>query len=151
MYNSSDVAATIKKTAKTNKIIVKQVLLKAGLGENTMSNFKTSMPKADNLAKIADVLDCSVDYLLGRTDNPQSHKGKKTDTQILIEMLTTEEQELITAQIRGILASRSAEPTQKIWLAASSSDDQVPAIIEASKAKIKAAQEDHSLQNEEDI
>ena len=31
-----------------------------------------SMPKADNLAKIADYLDCSVDYLLGRTDDPNS-------------------------------------------------------------------------------
>ena len=29
-----------------------------------------TMPKADNLAKIADYLGCSVDYLLGRTDNP---------------------------------------------------------------------------------
>lgn len=29
-----------------------------------------SMPKSDNLAKIADFLNCSVDYLLGRTDNP---------------------------------------------------------------------------------
>lgn len=35
-----------------------------------MSNMKTSMPKADNLAKIADHLNCSVDYLLGRTDEP---------------------------------------------------------------------------------
>ncbi len=36
-----------------------------------MSNLKTSMPKADTLAKIADYLDCSVDYLLGRTDNSE--------------------------------------------------------------------------------
>ena len=38
------------------------------LGLNTMSNMKNSMPKANNLAKIADYLNCSVDYLLGRTD-----------------------------------------------------------------------------------
>ena len=42
-----------------------------GIGKNTMSNLKTSMPKADTLAKIADYLDCSVDYLLGRTDNSE--------------------------------------------------------------------------------
>lgn len=42
-----------------------------GLGQNTMANLKTSMPKADNLAKIADYLNCSVDYLLSRTDNPE--------------------------------------------------------------------------------
>ena len=27
-----------------------------------------------NFAKIADYLDCSVDYLLGRTDNPEINK-----------------------------------------------------------------------------
>ena len=48
------------------------------MGPNTMSNFKTSMPKADTLARIADYLDCSVDYLLGRTDDPQSHKPVDT-------------------------------------------------------------------------
>ena len=33
-----------------------------------------SIPKGDILVKIADYFDCSVDYLLGRTDNPNSHK-----------------------------------------------------------------------------
>lgn len=33
------------------------------------------MPKSDNLAKIADYLDCSVDYLLGRTDDSFSGQG----------------------------------------------------------------------------
>ena len=47
------------------------------LNKNIISTMlsRGSMPKADNLAKIADYLDCSVDYLLGRTDNPQSHKS----------------------------------------------------------------------------
>lgn len=31
-------------------------------------------PNGETLIKIADYLDCSVDYLLGRTDNPDSHK-----------------------------------------------------------------------------
>lgn len=39
---------------------------KIGLAKGTLDNFKTSMPKADTLAKIADYLDVSVDYLLGR-------------------------------------------------------------------------------------
>lgn len=41
---------------------------------------KTSMPKADNLAKIADCLNVSVDYLLGRTDDPVLHKKPVTFT-----------------------------------------------------------------------
>lgn len=74
MYSSAEVACRIKVLAKQHKITIKQLLSDIGLGFNTMSNMKTSMPKADNLAKIADYLDCSVDYLLGRTDNPEINK-----------------------------------------------------------------------------
>jgi transcriptional regulator with XRE-family HTH domain len=37
-----------------------------GISANTLHNMKTSMPKTDTLAKIADYLNVSVDYLLGR-------------------------------------------------------------------------------------
>lgn len=74
MYNSSNVAERIKATAKARNVSIKVVLENVGLGFNTMSNMKTSMPKADNLARIADYLNCSVDYLLGRTDNPEINK-----------------------------------------------------------------------------
>lgn len=63
-----------KNTSKRKKVSVKQLLLDVGLGFNTMSNMKTSMPRADNLAKIADYLGVSVDYLLGRTDNLDINK-----------------------------------------------------------------------------
>lgn len=74
MYNSSNIAERIKHIAKVRKITIKQLLNEAGLGFNTMANLKTSMPKADNLAKIADILEVSVDYLLGRTDKPDINK-----------------------------------------------------------------------------
>lgn len=74
MYISNDIAEKIKLSAKSKGVSVKKLLEDVGLGFNTMSNMKTSMPKADNLAKIADYLDCSVDYLLGRTDNPNINK-----------------------------------------------------------------------------
>ena len=67
MYNSGDIANRIKTLAKQEKKAVKDILTEAGLSKNSLTNFKTSMPKADNLAKIADNLNCSVDYLLGRT------------------------------------------------------------------------------------
>ena len=70
VYVSSDVAERIKDIAKAKNIPLKELLDKAGLGINTMNNMKTSMPKSDNLAKIADHLDVSVDYLLGRSDSP---------------------------------------------------------------------------------
>ena len=34
-----------------------------------------TIPNGETLTKIADYLDCSVDYLLRRTDNPESHKN----------------------------------------------------------------------------
>lgn len=37
-----------------------------GLSKNAIAAFKNSVPKADTLARIADYLGCSVDYLLGR-------------------------------------------------------------------------------------
>lgn len=73
MYNSADIPDKIKSLAKTRKVAVKTMLTELNMGPNTMSNFKTSMPKSDTLARIADYLECSVDYLLGRTDNPKSH------------------------------------------------------------------------------
>lgn len=44
-----------------------------GLSKNTLSSMLNggSTPKSENLAKIADYLDCSVDYLLGRTERIQ--------------------------------------------------------------------------------
>ena len=74
MYQSADVATRIKSVAKSKGITVKKLLEDVGMGLNAMSNMRTSMPKADNLAKIADYLDCSVDYLLGRTDKPEVNR-----------------------------------------------------------------------------
>lgn len=69
MYESTAIANQIKNIAKRKNIIIKQMLIDLNLGVNTMNNMKTSTPKSDSLAKIADYLECSVDYLLGRTNN----------------------------------------------------------------------------------
>lgn len=37
-------------------------------------NAGKKIPTVNNLVKIADYLDCSVDYLLGRTENPEINK-----------------------------------------------------------------------------
>ena len=51
------------------------MLVELGLGSNTISHLRHDrMIAADSLARIADYLDCSVDYLLGRTDNPEINK-----------------------------------------------------------------------------
>ncbi len=75
MYTSHNLAIMIKKQAKQQKTVIKDMLSECELGSNTMSALYHGKSIAfDSLAKIADYLDCSVDYLLGRTDNPNSHK-----------------------------------------------------------------------------
>ena len=75
MYESTIVAENIKRTAKICNIQLKDMLLDLELNKNTLSNmYKGSMLKGDSLARIADYLDCSVDYLLGRTSNPEVNK-----------------------------------------------------------------------------
>lgn len=75
LYNSPDVAIAIKLRAKEKSIAIKDLLTSVGLGINTLSHMNHGKSIAfDSLARIADCLDCSVDYLLGRTDNPEVNK-----------------------------------------------------------------------------
>lgn len=76
MYDNQQIAERIKTQAKTKKITLKVMLGELGLGINAISEFsKNKQMSCISLARIADYLDCSVDYLLGRTNDPQSHKG----------------------------------------------------------------------------
>lgn len=76
MYNSTKTAQIIKATAKARGILVKNMLTECGLNINTLSTMtnRSSWISPHSLALIADYLDVSVDYLLGRTDNPNAHK-----------------------------------------------------------------------------
>lgn len=95
MYFSNDIAIKIKKIAKEKNIKLSGMFEKIGLGRNTMANLKTSMPKADTLAKIADYLNCSVDYLLGRTDNPEINKINDKKPLIIEEINTPTKKTII--------------------------------------------------------
>ena len=77
MYITQDIADRIKKIAKTKCVSMKHLLENCELNINTVSQFaKGQQLSCISLAKIADYLDCSVDYLLGRTSNPNAHKEK---------------------------------------------------------------------------
>lgn len=71
MYESTKIAEAIKGRSKSVGVQLKDMLIELKLNKNTLSSmYNGSMPKCDSLARIADYLDCSVDYLLGRTDIP---------------------------------------------------------------------------------
>lgn len=75
MYDNQMIAERIKSRAKERHVKLKDMLNFLSMGINLISQLaKGSNITAINLAQIADYLDCSVDYLLGRTENPQSHK-----------------------------------------------------------------------------
>lgn len=76
LYNSNNIANRIKFIVKHKNIQIKVMLDECGLSKNTLSSMLSggSTPKSENLAKIADYLDVSVDYLLGRTDKPEINK-----------------------------------------------------------------------------
>lgn len=72
MYNSQEIANRIKSRAKQQKKSLGEVLTACELGKNTVSKISKGTDILTlNFAKIADQLDCSIDYLLGRTDNPE--------------------------------------------------------------------------------
>ncbi len=69
MYNSQEIADRIKLRAKQKNISVNQLLVSCRLGKNTVVKIANGTDILTlNFAKIADYLDCSIDYLLGRTD-----------------------------------------------------------------------------------
>ncbi|MCT3066714.1 MULTISPECIES: helix-turn-helix domain-containing protein [Lactiplantibacillus] len=70
----------IKKVSKKRGFSLTQVNDKANLGKNTIYSWKTKEPSINNLKAVADVLNVSVDYLLGKTDdNSTSRKPKHVD------------------------------------------------------------------------
>lgn len=62
-------------TAKEKGLSQRALISKAELNIQFLQDMKSrNSIKAECLEKIADVLDVSIDYLVGRTDNPKSHK-----------------------------------------------------------------------------
>ncbi len=76
MHNSQEVSNTIKNFAKGKKITIGKMLSDCNLSKNTLSSMQSGgyLPRTETLARIADYLDCSVDYLLGRTNNPEVNR-----------------------------------------------------------------------------
>lgn len=69
MYNSQNTADRVKKLLIDRKVTAKKMCEQCGLGINTLSNIRRGDVKSvEAFSTIADYLNCSVDYLLGRTD-----------------------------------------------------------------------------------
>lgn len=78
MYNLQILEERIMSIAKNQGLSKNKLLINAELNKSVFDNMKKGqIPSVEKIHKIADYLDCSVDYLLGRTDNANSHKSKE--------------------------------------------------------------------------
>ena len=74
--SNKTISSLIKNLCKERKIAVRTLLEQCDINRNFMYDLekKSVAPSCDKIERIADYLDCSVDYLLGRTDNPEVNK-----------------------------------------------------------------------------
>ena len=90
MYITQEIANRIKLALKSKNIKMKQMTVDLNIGINAISEFsKGKQLSCISLARIADYLNCSVDYLLGRTDDPGLSAPGGTEAQ------TKQEEELL--------------------------------------------------------
>ena len=120
MYKSSDVADRLKDVARLRGVTMKEVLADCGLNYNMMTGMRSSMPKADSLAKLADRLECSVDYLLGRTaelataGTGQAGGGLRENSRemlSLFEQLPESQQLILIGRLQEMVAPMAPDDT----------------------------------------
>ena len=75
MYNLQLIEERIMYKSKKMGLSKNKLLLNTNLNKSVFDNMKKGqIPSVDKIHTLADYLDCSVDYLLGRTDNPEVNK-----------------------------------------------------------------------------
>lgn len=76
MLSPQDVAERIKTVAKDRKVSVAKLLKECELNKDLISTTQNKgyYPRLEAIARIADYLDVSIDFLLGRTDKPEVNR-----------------------------------------------------------------------------
>ncbi|ATH93354.1 hypothetical protein ACH95_00900 [Bacillus glycinifermentans] len=70
----------VKKLCKDRGISLSRLEENVGFGKNSTYSWKQNNPSSDKLKKVADYFNVSVDYLLGRTDDPKIQGQYDIDT-----------------------------------------------------------------------
>lgn len=67
----------VKEIADLRKISLQTLAEQSNMGINSIYGWKTKKPSIDKISAVADVLNVSTDYLLGRTDEMNETKIEK--------------------------------------------------------------------------
>lgn len=74
-YDPADIAERIKSTLKQKNISASKMLLSCDINKDALNTMKKGyLPRLEHIAKMADYLDGSIDYFLGRSDPPETAK-----------------------------------------------------------------------------
>ena len=96
----------IKEISIQKKMSLQEIAQKAGMGINTIYGWQKQDPATSKLTRVAEVLNVSVDYLLGNTDDPHKQKNVDLNDDDLIlsfdgKPIPDEDKELIRRLLRG--------------------------------------------------
>lgn len=75
-----DLSNKIKTLCKAKKISIQSLLEQCNINRNFIYDLEKNgqIPSFDKIIRIADCLDVSIDFLAGRTTNPNINKGETT-------------------------------------------------------------------------
>lgn len=97
----------IKEIAKEQGYSLTKLNDAAGLGTNSIYHWRTKTPSTDSLQKVAKVLNVSVDYLLGKTDDMHANKKDESTVDLIaahwgidLDNLSQEEKAIVMARAR---------------------------------------------------
>ncbi|HAP4873229.1 TPA: helix-turn-helix transcriptional regulator [Enterococcus faecalis] len=86
--------------AKKQGLSVFDLAEKLNLSRNSIYSWKKSSPKAETLEKVAEYFDVTTDYLLGRTDNPNSDNLEEDEITTFFRVNTEDLTEYEKDQLR---------------------------------------------------
>ena len=84
MYDLTTLLNRISESCIKNQISINQMLKQAGLSTSVIDNIKRGrVPSLDKIHIIANFFECSIDYLVGRTDDPTWRKATKNTAKVI--------------------------------------------------------------------
>lgn len=110
MGSNSKFPQRLQSTRNHRGLNQQELAKRAGLQATAVSHFETGTrkPSFDNLRRLADALETTVDYLMGRTDDPAGILATSDQFFRDFEQLTAEEREH-ARDFMAMLAKRSKE------------------------------------------